>query len=78
MSPRGELMHNVPNDPRYGMLNHEEQFDVRLVSVQKMVHSHWSVEKLCSNWWIVDTSIKTLFIIFVNQSGHSISPDLNQ
>ena len=34
MCPLCELMHDIPNDPRYGMFHHEEQLDVRLVPVE--------------------------------------------
>ena len=34
MSPLGVLMHDVPNDPGYGMFDDEEELDVRLVSVE--------------------------------------------
>ena len=31
-----ELMYDIPNDPRYGMLHHKEQLDVGLVPVELM------------------------------------------
>ena len=34
MSALCVLMDNIPNDPRYGMFDHEEQLDVRLVPVE--------------------------------------------
>ena len=30
-----ELMYDIPNDPRYGMLHHKEQLDVGLVPVEE-------------------------------------------
>ena len=34
MSALGVLMHDVPNDPGYGMFDDKEQLDVRLVGVE--------------------------------------------
>ena len=40
MGPRSVLMHDIPDDPRYGMFDHEEELDVRLVPVPGLLHSH--------------------------------------
>ena len=34
MSPLAVLVHDIPNDPGYGMFDHEEQLDIRLVGVE--------------------------------------------
>ena len=34
MSPLAVLVHDIPDDPGYGMFDHEEQLDVRLVPVE--------------------------------------------
>ena len=34
MCPLCVLMHDIPNDPRYGMFDHEEQLDVRPVPAE--------------------------------------------
>ena len=34
MSPLAVLVHDIPNDPGYGMFDDEEQLDVRLVPVE--------------------------------------------